>query len=64
VAEVVDGSEAVVGDFVDVEGELGLDVLVFAFGVVDGVAVFGASLGNSMGTARLVAWEWPTVSPM
>jgi len=60
----MDGSETLVSDFVDVEGELGLDVLVLPFCIGDGVAVLAAELGEFDGTARLVASEWPTVSPM
>ena len=52
-AEVVDGGEALVDDFVDVEGELGLDVLVFAFGVVDVGAVFGGELGELDGDGEI-----------
>jgi hypothetical protein len=53
VAEVVDGGEAMVGDFVDVEGEFGLDVLVFAFGVGDGVTVLVAELGELDGDGEV-----------
>lgn len=46
VAKVLYRCEAMMRDFVDVEGELGLDVLVCAFGVVDSVAVFRAEPGE------------------
>ncbi len=46
VAEVVDGSEALMRDFIDIEGEFCLDVLVFSFGVVDGAAVLLLELGE------------------
>jgi hypothetical protein len=42
-----------VGDLVDVEGELGLDVLVFALGVADGLAVFCGELGKLDGDAEV-----------
>ena len=61
VAEVVDGGEAMVRDLVDVEGELGLDVLVFAFGVVDDVAVACRGAWETRRGRR--GWwpaEWPT----
>jgi hypothetical protein len=46
VVEVFFGREAVLGDVVDVEGELGADVLVRAFGVVDVGAVLGGERGE------------------
>jgi len=45
-AEVVDGGEVVMGDLIDIEGELGLDVLVLALGVADGIAIAGAEPGE------------------
>ena len=45
-AEVVDGGQAVMRDFVYVESELGLHMLMLAFGVVYFRAIFGAELGE------------------
>ena len=53
VLEVADGGEAVVGDFVDVEGELGLDVLMLALCVGDAVAVAGFELGELDGDGEI-----------
>jgi hypothetical protein len=53
VTEVADGGEAMVGDFVDVEGELGLHVLVFAFSVGDAVTVLAAKLGELDGDGEV-----------
>ena len=53
VAEVVDGGEAMVGDFVDVKGELGLHVLVFAFGVGDAMPELVAKLGEFDGDGEV-----------
>ena len=44
--EVFFRRHAVIGDFVDVEGKLGTDVLVRALGVVDVGAVFGGERGE------------------
>jgi len=52
-AEVVDGSEAALGDLVDVEGKLGLDVLVLAFSIVNVRAVFGGELGEFNGNGEV-----------
>ena len=46
VTEVVDGSHAVVSDLVDVEGELRLDVLVFALRIGDGGPILGFEFGK------------------
>ena len=59
VAQVVDGREAVMSDLVDVEGELGLDVLVLALGITDGVAVFHAELGELDGDGAVGGLRMP-----
>ena len=47
--EVTLGGEAVLADFVDVEGELSTDMLVRAFRVVDVAAVLQGELGELLG---------------
>ncbi len=64
VAQIAKGRDVMMSDLVDVEGKLGLNVLMLAFGIVYDEPYFAASAGNSMGTARLVASGWPTESPM
>ena len=64
VAKVVNRREAVMRNLVDVEGELRLHVGMSILSVRNHRAIFRANLGNSMGTAWLVAIECPMLSPM
>ena len=41
------------GNFIDVEGELSLNVLVFAFTIIDGLAVFGGERGELDGDGEI-----------